>query len=474
RAFLQAEWSFLFERKSGELVSAVTNETGRLVAAAQNLFSLAAACIVGALYLGYGFALSPQVTGTILLLAVILVLLLGRLYRNSFGLGAEVGPLLAEQQVLITEFVQGAKAVKAAVIEERVLSRINKVVAQLQRANRMSNFLPFIVRAVFESGGLITLIFLLVFAVVWMHSPLANLLVVLALFVRLFPRISSLQQYIHSLNAFVPSIAVLHDLAETAERRRENIAGDNAAALAIPLPSSLSLQDVTCYLGGNRVLDDINSEINIPGVTAVVGSSGAGKSTLLSALLRLVPVEGQILLDGQNIGSLPLARWRRAIGFVPQEPILFHASILQNVTIARPDADQREIALAAKRAQLDDFVRELPEGYDTVVGDQGIRLSGGQRQRVGLARALLGSPRFLILDEATSSLDSITEAAFLDTMNDLRDQMGILIVAHRLASVRGADQIIVMDHGRIVDSGNWEFLIRRSDRFKTLIANQQF
>lgn len=473
RAFLHADWPFLYERKTGEMISAITNETNRLMAAATNLFNLMAAFIVGIVYVGYGLALSAQVTCSILLLASVLVLMLGRLYHRSFSLGAKVSPLLSEQQVLIGEFLQGAKAVKAAVMEERVASRIHSVVSELEHANRLANFLPYVVRAVFESGGLIILVLLLVVAVEWMNIPLANLLVVLALFVRLFPRLSGLQQFIHSMNASVPSIGILQNLAETAEARSEGMADEGTPPVKVPFPSQLSLRNVVVRLGGNRVLDGVNSDIDIPGITAVIGGSGAGKSTLLATLLRLVPIEGQILLDGQSIGDLSLAGWRRAIGFVPQEPILFHASIRENLTIAWPEAGEREILQAARRAQLDGFVRELPGGYDTIVGDQGVRLSGGQRQRVGLARALLGSPRILILDEATSAIDSITEAAILDAVDDLRDEMGILVVAHRLATVRRANQILILDRGKIVDKGNWDFLMQRSDRFKMLIAAQQ-
>ncbi len=472
QAFLHADWPFLMERKAGELISAITVETGRLSAAAMNLLSLAAAAIVGIIYVAYGFALSAEITLSILLLAAVLVLALGRLYRFSFNLGHQVGPLQTEQQVLVGEFLQGAKAVKAAAMEERATARVGAVVGALERANRMSAFLPHVVRAVFESGGLIALILLLVVAVTWMQVPLANLLVVCALFVRLFPRLSSLQQYLHSLNAYVPAALQLTALAREAEARAERVAENEASVVRIALPSKLAFRNVSVTLGGEAVLRDVTLEIPLPGVTAIVGSSGAGKSTLLATLLRLVPIQGDISFENQPIAQLPLAGWRRAIGYVPQESILFHASIRDNLSIIWPDASMQDITEAAQRAQLDTFVRGLPDGYDTVIGDQGVRLSGGQRQRVGLARALLGKPRILILDEATSALDSVTEAAVLDTVDDLRGEMGILLVAHRLASVRRADRIVVMDQGKIVDAGNWEFLMGRSGPFRTLAAAQ--
>ena len=473
RAFLHAEWPFFVERKAGELISAITIEPGRLSAAATNLQSVMAAIVVGVIYLGYGLALSASMTLSILLLAVVLVLALGRLYRFSSLLGHQVGPLQSEQQVLVGEFLQGAKAVKAAAMEERAVARVAVVFCGLERANRFAAFLPYVVRAAFESAGLIALIFLLVAAVTWQQIPLANLFVVLALFIRLFPRLSSLQQYLYSLNAFVPAISQLTQLAQDAEGRAERLVESEASVVNIVLPAQLNFKNVSVILGGEKILNGITINLKFPGVTAIVGGSGAGKSTLLSTLLRLVPISGEILLNGRSIQELPLAGWRRSIGFVPQEPILFHASIRENLSIIWPNASQKDIIEAARRAQLDAFVRTLPDGYDTVIGDQGVRLSGGQRQRVGLARALLGRPRILVLDEATSALDSITESAILDTVDELRNEMGLLLVAHRLASVRRADYIVVMDQGKIVETGEWEHLMSRTGHFQSLAVAQQ-
>ena len=465
-AFIFADWTYLSERKSGELINAITTETGRLSAAAQNLMSLLTASIVGFIYLGYGFALSAQITWSILLLAAVLVLLLGQLYRLSFDLGQQVGPLQAEQQVVVGEFLQGIKAVKAAAMEERAIRRIWAIVSRLDRANKISAFLPHVVRAVFETGGLIALVVLLVVAVTWMRVPLANLLVVVALFVRLFPRISSLQQYLHSLNSYVPAVSAMIDMAQGAEQRAERKAETGTAIVQIEMPSSLHLRDVSVRLGDNPVLRGVTLDIQIPGVTAIVGISGSGKSTLLASLLRLVPIEtGTITLQDRSIHDLSLTEWRRSIGFVPQDPILFHASIRENLSIAWPDKGMDEIVAAAQFAELNEFISGLPDGYDTIIGDQGVRLSGGQRQRLGIARALLGNPKLLILDEATSALDSITEGAVLDTLYSLKEKIGIVLVTHRMTSVRRAQQIAVLEAGRIVGVGNWSTLVAQSEIF---------
>jgi ATP-binding cassette subfamily C protein len=225
-------------------------------------------------------------------------------------------------------------------------------------------------------------------------------------------------------------------------------------------------------LGEARILNSIDLDIRVPGLTAIVGGSGAGKSTLLAALLRLVPAEGRILLGARSVHDLPLVSWRRTIGFVPQEPILFHASIRENLSIARPDSSQDEIIEAARRAQIHDFICDQPDGYDTVVGDQGVRLSGGQRQRLGIARALLGNPMILLLDEATSALDSVTESAILDVLEGLRREVGIVLVAHRLSTVRTADKIAVLDRGRLVKVGDWTTLAATNPEFRKFVSAQ--
>ena len=226
-------------------------------------------------------------------------------------------------------------------------------------------------------------------------------------------------------------------------------------------------------LGGCRALQGIDLRLPIPGLVAVVGGSGAGKSTFAHTLLGLTePSVGSILLGGHDFASAPLSAWRRAIGYVPQETFLFHASIRQNLTFANPAASQEDVEMAVRRAHAQDFIKALPEGYDTIVGDQGVRLSGGQRQRLGIARALLANPALLVLDEAMSALDAESEREILRTLDELRKQIGILVIAHRLVSVTSADLIYVFEEGRIAESGTWDDLMVRRGRLHALAGAQ--
>jgi ATP-binding cassette subfamily B protein len=204
---------------------------------------------------------------------------------------------------------------------------------------------------------------------------------------------------------------------------------------------------------------------------ALVGPTGSGKSTFVKLIQRLYDIqEGAILIDGQDVSHVSQGSLRRAIAVVPQDPALFHRSLAENISYARPDATLDEIALAAKRARADDFIARLPKGYDTLVGERGVKLSGGERQRVAIARAFLADAPILVLDEATSSLDVETERQVQAAMEELMTGRTTIVIAHRLSTIRGADRILVFDDGRIVEEGRHAELVRKGGAYARLNA----
>ena len=203
----------------------------------------------------------------------------------------------------------------------------------------------------------------------------------------------------------------------------------------------------------------------------LVGASGAGKSTLVSLLLRLEDVQrGQIRVDGQPLPGLTQDSLRAAIAVVPQEVSLFHRSILENIRYGRPSASDEEVIAAAQAAYADDFVRCLPAGYETMIGERGAKLSGGQRQRLGIARAILKNAPILILDEATSALDSTSETAIQRSLRTLMQGRTVLAIAHRVSTLAALDRIIVLDNGRIVEDGSPGELLRIRRRLSSSLA----
>jgi len=277
---------------------------------------------------------------------------------------------------------------------------------------------------------------------------------------------------LHMLNGCLHGFQRVDTLEAAAEVHAERIS-HQSGRLSVQIPACLDMRKVAVRLAGAKVLNEINLAIPIPGIIGIVGGSGAGKSTLVHAVLGLVRLSaGTITLGMHDLATASLCDWRRTIGYVPQETILFHASIRENLTIAKPDATDAEIKLAAKRGHALDFINALPQGFDTVIGDQGVKLSGGQRQRLGIARALLRSPNLLLMDEAMSALDVKSETEVLSAIEELRREIGILIITHRLSSLRAADTIYVIEAGRIIESGSWSELMAVRSHLRELVDTQ--
>ncbi|MGH7613476.1 MAG: ABC transporter ATP-binding protein, partial [Gemmatimonadales bacterium] len=227
------------------------------------------------------------------------------------------------------------------------------------------------------------------------------------------------------------------------------------------------------YKPGVDVLKRVSFRAPAGSTTALVGSSGSGKSTLIGLVMAFHrPQAGRVLIDGRDLATIPLRDYRTQLGVVLQDNFLFDGTIAENIRFARPHATPAEVQAVAAIAHCDEFIREFEHGYDTIVGERGVKLSGGQRQRVAIARAILADPRILILDEATSSLDSESEALIQDGLRSLRRGRTTFVIAHRLSTIQSADQILVLEHGEIVERGSHETLLAANGRYRQLYDKQ--
>ena len=259
---------------------------------------------------------------------------------------------------------------------------------------------------------------------------------------------------------------VLSEAQEDADPRRAHVLPE--------IRGLVEFEDVSfAYEAGKRVLEDISLRAEPGTVTALVGPSGAGKSTIVGLLAAFyVPSKGQVRVDGIDLATVRLDSYRSQLGVVLQETFLFDGSIRENVAFSRPNATEAEILAACRIARVDEFAESFPQGYDTIVGERGVKLSGGQRQRVSIARAILADPRILLLDEATSSLDSESEALIQEGLSYLMRGRTTFVIAHRLSTIRRADQILVVEGGRVIERGRHEQLLAAHGRYWDLYTRQ--
>lgn len=342
---------------------------------------------------------------------------------------------------------------------------------QARLKNRLSMVVLNTGQAFIIGVSLIVIMSMAVREVVAGQMTLGDFTMVNAYLIQLFVPLNALGFVYREIRQSLVNVERLFGLLEDEPAIKD---APNAKSLAIP-SGQVQFKDVHFSYNAERpILKGINLTIPAGHTVAVVGTSGAGKSTLARLLFRFFDVDrGSICIDGQDIRQVTQDSLRTAIGIVPQDTVLFNDTLYNNLAYGRPGASEAEVHHAAQQAHLADFIQSLPQGYATQVGERGLKLSGGEKQRVAIARVLLKNPPILILDEATSSLDSISEQAILDALNAVSRQRTTLVIAHRLSTVRDADRIVVMDQGRIVESGSHNELLEKDGYYARLWMQQQ-
>ena len=448
---------FFAERRTGELTSRLTTDIGMLQTTVSHQvaeFTRQVLTLSGAVVL---LAVTqPQLTLTalgVVPLAVGTAFFFGkRLRRMSTGVQDKVAEATAVAEEAFSQIRTVQSFAQEGWERERYGTRIRDVVSlALIRAR---------VRGVFF-GALTFAMFTAVVIVLWQGGILVTegkltagkLFTFLIYTITIAGSVSSLASF---FSAYQESVGAAERVFQLLEMSSPITDPPHPKPLPARIEGRIGFEQVSFryHPDGAPALNEVSLVVAPGEVVALVGRSGAGKTTLVSLLPRFWDVTaGRITVDGIDVRELRLAELRRAIGLVPQEPALFSGTIRENIAYARPEANLGAIEAAARAAHAHEFIERLPTGYDTVVGERGVKLSGGQRQRVALARAILKDPRILILDEATSSLDTESERLIEDALERLLVGRTTLIIAHRLSTVRRADRLVVLDHGRIVETG---------------------
>ncbi|HET7871092.1 MAG TPA: ABC transporter ATP-binding protein [Terriglobales bacterium] len=475
---LRRSAAFYASHPTGKLVSTVINDVEKVQFALSTIL---------AEFLQQFFTLLFTATVVVLLggkLAWVLVLFIpfvivssrkiGRRVRHTTRTGQDK---LADIQNILHETITGNRIVKAFSMEAWESSRFFAAARKLFKANLRSVAAQAMSSPLMDLIGAVAIALLLWLGRNQIRGGVFSAGSFLAFIVAVFKLYDPVRKFALFNNSFQQALGASSDIFRFMDEVEE--IRDRPDALPMPaFRERVRFENVFfSYTGANgaepEILRGINMEVRAGEIVAIVGSSGAGKSTLVQLLPRFFDVtSGAIRIDGHDLRNVTLESLRAQIGIVTQETILFNDTVRNNIAYGQPDVTQESVIEAAKAALAHDFIQRLPEGYDTMIGERGLRLSGGERQRIAIARALLKNAPILVLDEATSALDTESEALVQSALHNLMSGRTVFVIAHRLTTVRHADRIVVLEHGRITDSGSHEDLLARLGTYRKLYELQ--
>ncbi len=469
RKYLGVSWLYYLDQRAGDALNTITVEVTRGRQLFSNVIGLLDTALLVLFYTAAAAYISP---GYILVAAAFFVLLgiiLLPLFRKVRAYGSKIVRANQDLMQQLNEFVPGLKVVRASGMEEIVQKIVALQTLKLASIGLRMGFLKSLPKATLEPITLILVVGLVYLMRAYQVSSTSELAVTSLILLRILQRVAGLQNQWINISENLASFALITKLPGMLEKHRELRPGGSVERF-----DRLEFRHVSfSYRADQPALVDINLKINRGEFIGIVGGSGAGKTTLVDLVLSLLaPSTGDVLVNGHALKQITPSCWRDLIGYVPQETILFNDTIVNNITLLREGVTVEDVYRATRIAAADDFIRAFPERYETVVGDRGAKISGGQRQRLALARALAHKPQILLLDEATSSLDSLAEQKIQGAIEELRSELTIIVVAHRLSTVMNADRIIVLDKGRLVETGSPQDLVGKDGRFQEMYALQ--
>ena len=472
-AILRRSSAFFQRHSTGTLISTIVNDIERVQFAMSNVLAESLQQFFTFIFtVGVVIVLGGKLAWLLVLFVPFIIFSSGKIGRRARTTTRKGQDKLADIQNILHETITGNRIVKAFSMESWEFARFRRAAQRLFRANLRSVAAASISSPLMDIIGSVALALLLLLGREQVVHGAMKPEIFVAFIIAVFKLYDPVRKFALFYNNFQQALGASSEIFKFMDVQDEVQEKRNAAVLP-PFSKSIAFQDVSFSYQSEdttrKVLHDVSLEVRAGEILAVVGSSGAGKSTLVSLLPRFFDVtSGAIAVDGHDIRDVTLASLRSQVGVVTQETVLFNDTLRNNIAYGQPSVSQADVESAARAALAHDFIMELPAGYDTIIGEKGVRLSGGERQRIAIARALLKNAPILVLDEATSALDSESEALVQSALHNLMTGRTVIVIAHRLSTVRRADRIVVLENGTIAEIGRHEELMQKAGIYRKL------
>jgi len=470
---LHSKWALFLRKRKSTLINLLTAELARVIGGINFFLQLLSNTIFMIIQLAIALWLSVKMTLFIVLFGLILGYLSRKFVQKSRHLGRRTSQLGEDYMAGITDQLNGIKDIKSNKLEYSYIDWLRSLTSRMNAEQIEYLKLKSSSQLVYKVSAAILVAVFIFISVKAFHAHGEQLLLIILIFSRLWPRFITIQSNFEQIAATLPACQAVKKLIEDCSNEQEF----QADSLSLITEPQIECKDVYFRYKKDSytyVLKNINLTIPHNQMTAIVGPSGAGKSTLIDLLMGLnSPERGEVLVNGHPLKNELLLSLRQSISYVPQDSFLFNTSVRENLLTVNAQASERELWEALEFAMADQFVKNLPQGLNTVIGDRGMKISGGERQRLVLARAILKKPALLILDEATSALDTNNENKIKESIDRLKGKVTIVVVAHRLSTIQSADQVLVLEEGKVIQKGSFNQLAYEEEgAFHKLLEGQ--
>lgn len=475
KLLLDVDMDYYVNMGVGDMINRLNNEISRAASAISTVTRTVTVAITTLVFITLLLSMSWQLTIVSTLLLTLVALVNQQSIARSKSFGKELSDTSRSYSTKVLDLLSGMRLVRATANEQAEYEKIKAYIYNREQAEFRSQATAALIEPMSEVSGILALLCIVLVGRTFLKDQVdafsAILLTYLFVLFRTLPLIAQLNGTRSQLANVSPSLEIAQDFL----RRDNKSFMPNGTLPFQTLQQGIHFQQLSFSYPGQKKQILKNVDLYVPRNTtlALVGASGAGKSTLADLLPRFYdPTAGRITIDGQDLRDFDFRTLRRAMGIVSQDTFLFNTSVRENIAYGYPDATDDQIITAAKQANAYDFIMQLPQGFETKIGDRGVMLSGGQRQRLAIARALVQNPEILILDEATSALDTVSERLVQEAIENLSRNRTTLVIAHRLSTVKKADQIAVMDQGRVVELGTHTALMAQNGYYSRLCEMQ--